>query len=196
MYLKEKVKNTIVIEKSEFICYLKRCNDVEEFREFLNSVKKYHYDATHHCSAYISKDVKRSNDDGEPSGTAGMPILNALEKRNMEDTGAVVVRYFGGIKLGAGGLIRAYSNATLKAIDIAKKVEKISIKKYELKVSYEISSRIDYYLRNNTQLIDTIYDVDVTYIYATNDDIEDKILEYTKGIRPVYLENIDIEVDV
>ncbi|MGN1053872.1 MAG: YigZ family protein [Erysipelotrichaceae bacterium] len=196
MYLKEKVKNTIVIEKSEFICYLKRCNDVEEFKEFLNSVKKYHYDATHHCSAYISKDVKRSNDDGEPSGTAGMPILNVLEKRNMEDTGAVVVRYFGGIKLGAGGLIRAYSNATLKAIDIAKKVEKISIRKYELKVSYEISSRIDYYLRNNTQLIDTIYDVDVTYIYATNDDIEDKILEYTKGIRPVYLENIDIEVDV
>lgn len=196
MYLKEKVKNTIVIEKSEFICYLKRCNDVEEFKEFLNSVKKYHYDATHHCSAYISKDVKRSNDDGEPSGTAGMPILNALEKRNMEDTGAIVVRYFGGIKLGAGGLIRAYSNATLKAIDIAKKVEKISIRKYELKVSYEISSRIDYYLRNNTQLIDTIYDVDVTYIYATNDDIEDKILEYTKGIRPVYLENIDIEVDV
>lgn len=196
MYLKEKVKNTIVIEKSEFICYLKRCNDVEEFKEFLNSVKKYHYDATHHCSAYISKDVKRSNDDGEPSGTAGMPILNALEKRNMEDTGAVVVRYFGGIKLGAGGLIRAYSNATLKAIDIAKKIEKISIRKYELKVSYEISSRIDYYLRNNTQLIDTIYDVDVTYIYATNDDIEDKILEYTKGIRPVYLENIDIEVDV
>ena len=196
MYLKEKVKNTIVIEKSEFICYLKRCNDVEEFKEFLNSVKKYHYDATHHCSAYISKAVKRSNDDGEPSGTAGMPILNALEKRNMEDTGAVVVRYFGGIKLGAGGLIRAYSNATLKAIDIAKKVEKISIRKYELKVSYEISSRIDYYLRNNTQLIDTIYDVDVTYIYATNDDIEDKILEYTKGIRPVYLENIDIEVDV
>ena len=196
MYLKEKVKNTIVIEKSEFICYLKRCNDVEEFKEFLNSVKKYHYDATHHCSAYISKDVKRSNDDGEPSGTAGMPILNALEKRNMEDTGAVVVRYFGGIKLGAGGLIRAYSNATLKAIDIAKKVEKISIRKYELKVSYEISSRIDYYLRNNTQLIDTIYDVDVTYIYATNDDIEDKILEYTKGIRPVYLENIEIEVDV
>ena len=177
MYLKEKVKNTIVIEKSEFICYLKRCNDVEEFKD-------------------ISKDVKRSNDDGEPSGTAGMPILNALEKRNMEDTGAVVVRYFGGIKLGAGGLIRAYSNATLKAIDIAKKVEKISIRKYELKVSYEISSRIDYYLRNNTQLIDTIYDVDVTYIYATNDDIEDKILEYTKGIRPVYLENIDIEVDV
>ena len=196
MYLKEKVKNTIVIEKSEFICYLKRCNDVEEFKEFLNSVKKYHYDATHHCSAYISKDVKRSNDDGEPSGTAGMPILNALEKRNMEDTGAVVVRYFGGIKLGAGGLIRAYSNATLKAIDIAKKVEKISIRKYELTVSYEISSRIDYYLRNNTQLVDTIYDVDVTYIYATNDDIEDKILEYTKGIRPVYLENIDIEVDV
>ena len=196
MYLKEKVKNTIVIEKSEFICYLKRCNDVEEFKEFLNSVKKYHYDATHHCSAYISKDVKRSNDDGEPSGTAGMPILNALEKRNMEDTGAVVVRYFGGIKLGAGGLIRAYSNATLKAIDIAKKVEKISIRKYELKVSYEISSRIDYYMRNNTQLIDTIYDVDVTYIYATNDDIEDKILEYTKGMRPVYLENIDIEVDV
>ena len=196
MYLKEKVKNTIVIEKSEFICYLKRCNDVEEFKEFLNSVKKYHYDATHHCSAYISKDVKRSNDDGEPSGTAGMPILNALEKRNMEDTGAVVVRYFGGIKLGAGGLIRAYSNATLKAIDIAKKIVKISIRKYELKVSYEISSRIDYYLRNNTQLIDTIYDVDVTYIYATNDDIEDKILEYTKGIRPVYLENIDIEVDV
>ena len=196
MYLKEKVKNTIDIEKSEFICYLKRCNDVEEFKEFLNSVKKYHYDATHHCSAYISKDVKRSNDDGEPSGTAGMPILNALEKRNMEDTGAVVVRYFGGIKLGAGGLIRAYSNATLKAIDIAKKIEKISIRKYELKVSYEISSRIDYYLRNNTQLIDTIYDVDVTYIYATNDDIEDKILEYTKGIRPVYHENIDIEVDV
>lgn len=196
MYLKEPIKHTIVIEKSEFICYLYPCKDVDEFKEFLNLVKKKHYDATHHCSAFISSDIKRSNDDGEPSGTAGMPILNALEKRGMLDTAAVVVRYFGGIKLGAGGLIRAYSRATLEALDNAKIIDRINIHKFELKVPYDVSNKIDYYLRSNTKVIDTVYDIDVKYIYLTNDDIIDKILEFTRGIKPSYLEDIMIDVDV
>lgn len=196
MYLKEPCIHKIVIEKSEFICYLRRCDDVEDFKDFVNAVKKKHYDATHNCSAFISKDIKRSNDDGEPSGTAGMPMLNALEKRGMENTACVVTRYFGGIKLGAGGLIRAYSKAVLEALDNAKLVNLISLPKYELTIPYDIANKIDYYLRSNTNIIDVIYDVDVKYIYTTSNNLDDTILEYTKGIKPIYLEDVIAEVDV
>lgn len=196
MYLKEPIKHTIVIEKSEFICYLARINDVEGYKELLSRIKKEHYNATHHCSAYISKDTKRSSDDGEPAGTAGVPILSALEKRGMEDTAAIVVRYFGGIKLGTGGLIRAYGSAVTSALDKAKFIELVNISKYELKLPYELSNKIDYFLRTNTEVLDTIYDLDVTYIYITNDKLEDKIMEFTKGLKPTYLGDVEIEKEV
>lgn len=187
MYLKDEVISTITIEKSKFICYAKHLKTETEFKEYLTMIKKKHYDATHVCSGFISNNIKRSNDDGEPSGTAGAPILNVLEKSNLNEMCALVVRYFGGVKLGAGGLIRAYSNAVSEAISKGELVEDKIYPQYELKLNYETANKIERYIKNNTILVDTKYDTDITYIFAL-DDINkiETIKEYTKGIEPVY----------
>ncbi|MGT2800922.1 YigZ family protein [Streptococcus marmotae] len=102
------------IKKSRFICHLKRVKTEDEARDFINYIKKEHYRATHNCSAFIlgeQMEIKRSSDDGEPSGTAGVPMLTVLENNHLTNVVAVVTRYFGGVKLGAGGLIRAYAGA-------------------------------------------------------------------------------------
>ncbi|HEK9986389.1 TPA: YigZ family protein [Streptococcus equi subsp. zooepidemicus] len=114
------------IKKSRFICQIKRVYTEEEARAFIADIKKKHYKANHSCSAMIIGDkgqTKRSNDDGEPSGTAGIPMLSVLERQELTNLVAVVTRYFGGIKLGAGGLIRAYSGVTAAAIQALKVVE-------------------------------------------------------------------------
>lgn len=107
------------IKKSRFICHIKRVTTEEEARNFIQAVKKEHYKATHNCSAFIlgeQSEIKRSSDDGEPSGTAGVPMLGVLENHQLTNVCAVVTRYFGGIKLGAGGLIRAYAGSVALAI--------------------------------------------------------------------------------
>ena len=110
-------RKEIVIEKSRFICSLKKVHSEAEAQEFIKAVKKEFWDATHNCSAYIVDDLaQRSSDDGEPSGTAGIPMLEVLRKNGLTETAAVVTRYFGGIKLGAGGLVRAYSGSVAGAV--------------------------------------------------------------------------------
>ena len=119
-------RQEIVIEKSRFICTLKKVHSEAEAQEFIKTIKKEFWDATHNCSAYIVDEMaQRSSDDGEPSGTAGLPMLEVLRKNKLTNTAAVVTRYFGGIKLGAGGLVRAYTNSVaeaVKATGIAQKV--------------------------------------------------------------------------
>ena len=185
MYFKKEEINTIIISKSRFICYMKRVKSEDEYREYLNAIRKKHYDASHVCSAFKCDNIQRSSDDGEPSGTAGAPILNVLNKNNLNEMCALVVRYFGGIKLGAGGLIRAYSNAVSECIKIAELVEEYEYPLYELKLSYEAANKIDYYLRNNTIVTDTQYDSEITYKFALDDENKlETIKEYTKGINP------------
>ena len=107
------------IKKSRFICHAKRVNSEEEARAFITAIKKEHYKATHNCSAFIigeRSEIKRTSDDGEPSGTAGVPMLGVLENHNLTNVCVVVTRYFGGIKLGAGGLIRAYAGSVALAV--------------------------------------------------------------------------------
>lgn len=115
-----------IIKKSRFICSLFRIKNEEEGKRILTELKKQHYKANHSCSAMIigeNSEIKRSSDDGEPSGTAGIPILSVLEKQELTNILAVVTRYFGGIKLGTGGLIRAYSSVTASAIKQTEIVE-------------------------------------------------------------------------
>src|SRR5690606_36119864 len=110
--VKQAGSHEIIIQKSRFIGYVERVNTENEANEFIQKIKKQHYNATHNCSAYIIGDhdqIQKANDDGEPSGTAGIPMLEVLKRLNLKNTAVVVTRYFGGIKLGAGGLIRAYS---------------------------------------------------------------------------------------
>ncbi len=125
--IKKNVQKEIVIEKSRFICTLKKAGDEETAAQAIRELKKQYWDATHNCSAYIigeNMEYQRSSDDGEPSGTAGAPMLEVLKKRGLHNVLAVVTRYFGGIKLGAGGLVRAYTNSVASAIEEAGLAEK------------------------------------------------------------------------
>jgi len=195
MYLKEEVCNTIVIDKSKFITFLKRVKTEEEFKTYLALIKKKYYDASHVCSAFISGNIKRSNDDGEPSGTAGSPMLNALEKNNVDEICALTVRYFGGIKLGAGGLIRAYSTSVSEALNSAKLIEEKEFVKYELKLTYELANKIEHFMKTQTILLDTLYDTDITFVFCLKDEsLLTKIVEYTKGITPKQNGTITLEI--
>ena len=185
MYVKDETSNTFVIEKSRFITYVKHITSEEDYKQYLKEIKKKHYDATHVCSALICGNIKRSNDDGEPSGTAGMPILNVLDKQNLDYTCVLVVRYFGGIKLGAGGLIRAYSNATSLALEKAIIVEDIKYPKYKIELSYELANKVDNFLIKNTLYLQKEYSEKVTIYYCLIPQASnDKIIELTKGIDP------------
>lgn len=115
-------ESEIVIQKSRFIAQVDRAANEEEAKAFVQRIKKRHWNATHNCSAYVigeGNGVQKANDDGEPGGTAGVPILEVLLKKGLRDTVVVVTRYFGGIKLGAGGLIRAYGRAAAEGIESA-----------------------------------------------------------------------------
>lgn len=139
----------IEIEKSRFICYVNRVFSELEAKEYIQTIKKLHPTATHHCSAFLigeHQELQRSNDDGEPSGTAGVPILECLKKNQMEDIVAVVVRYFGGIKLGTGGLIRAYSKSVSENLKIAPKTRLQKVNRYLIAIGYDMLGRFDYYI--------------------------------------------------
>lgn len=124
-------RQEIVIEKSRFICTLKKVNSEAEAQEFIKAIKKEFWDATHNCSAYIVDEMaQRSSDDGEPSGTAGLPMLEVLRKNKLTNTAAVVTRYFGGIKLGAGGLVRAYTNSVAEAVRATGIAQKVLISRF------------------------------------------------------------------
>ena len=112
--------HTIILKKSEFITELYRVFSVDEFNTILKDAKKRHPKATHICTAYRIQQFEKSNDDGEPSGTAGLPMLEVLRKQNIIDVCALVIRYYGGIQLGAGGLTRAYSGSVAQAIEKVK----------------------------------------------------------------------------
>ena len=124
-------RQEIVIEKSRFICTLKKVHSEAEAQEFIKTIKKEFWDATHNCSAYIVDEMaQRSSDDGEPSGTAGLPMLEVLRKNKLTNTAAVVTRYFGGIKLGAGGLVRAYTNSVAEAVKTTGIAQKVLVSKF------------------------------------------------------------------
>lgn len=124
-------RQEIVIEKSRFICTLKKVNSEAEAQEFIKTIKKEFWDATHNCSAYILDEMaQRSSDDGEPSGTAGLPMLEVLRKNKLTNTAAVVTRYFGGIKLGAGGLVRAYTNSVAEAVRATGVAQKVLVSRF------------------------------------------------------------------
>ena len=129
--IKDNIQNELVVKKSKFICNLIKVKTQEEAENMIKKMKKKYYDARHNCVAYRVMEneqiVEKSSDDGEPSGTAGGPMLNILKKNNLCNILVVVTRYFGGILLGTGGLVRAYSDVTLQAIDSIEKVEKFNL---------------------------------------------------------------------
>lgn len=143
-------------KKSKFIGYAFKVENEEEALEILEKIKKKHNDATHNCSAYIigeDKLIQRYNDDGEPSGTAGVPILEVLKKEDLTNIMVIVTRYFGGILLGAGGLVRAYTKGAKIAIDASKKVEMTEYNNISIKYDYTYHGSIQNYLIKNQHII-------------------------------------------
>lgn len=140
MRIKETYENTIIIQKSEFITRIFRVDSLDEIEEKLAYIRKKHYDARHNCYAYIlgdNQEIQKASDDGEPSKTAGAPMLEVLKKNNMTNILAVVTRYFGGILLGAGGLVRAYSSSVSECLKKAKLYETKLQERFTLTTSYQ-----------------------------------------------------------
>ena len=146
--IKENISNEIIINKSRFITYIYKVNSILEVNNILNELKCKYKDATHYCFAYIIGNIKRFNDDGEPSHTAGMPILNVLESKDLNNVLAVVIRYFGGIKLGAGGLVRAYTNSVTKALKEENIIPLKKIIKKRIVFDYSNINNINYILKD------------------------------------------------
>ncbi|WP_148881736.1 YigZ family protein [Streptococcus sp. Marseille-P7376] len=177
------------IKKSRFICHAKRVYLEEEARDFIAAIKKEHYKATHNCSAFIvgeKSEIKRTSDDGEPSGTAGVPMLGVMENHQVTNVCFVVTRYFGGIKLGAGGLIRAYAGIVALAI---KEIGLIEIKEQaglHLKMSYSQYQNFDNFLKAEDLIeFDTEFtDLVATTIYIDKQEKEtlvQKLVEFFNG---------------
>ena len=177
------------IKKSRFICHVKRVYSEEEARDFITAIKKEHYKATHNCSAFIvgeRSEIKRTSDDGEPSGTAGVPMLGVLENHNLTNVCVVVTRYFGGIKLGAGGLIRAYAGSVALAV---KEIGIIEIKEQAgiaIQMSYAQYQEYGNFLREHKLLeLETNFTDQVdTMIYVNKEEKENikaALVEFFNG---------------
>ena len=181
------------IKKSRFICNVARVNSEEEAKDFIAGLQKEHRKANHNCFAYMVGDkdqVQRESDNGEPSGTAGVPILEALKLVHVHNVCAVVTRYFGGIKLGAGGLIRAYSNTTTAGIEAAGLVQRIKQKTLILTVDYATHDQLTYFLKQEKLTIaNEEYGVDVKVTIYVD---EDRLTEVTDKLRDHFNDRIPV----
>lgn len=175
----------IVEKKSKFIANIAYVENVEKAEKKIKEIKKKYYDAKHNCIAYRvieeGKIIEKSNDDGEPSGTAGGPMLNILQKNNLCNLVIVVTRYFGGILLGTGGLVRAYSEATQKVIEKSIKVSKVQGVEIEINLDYSYLEIFKYYCKNN--------EINITKV----DYYEDIILkiEVENNKKKIFLKDIE-----
>ena len=160
-------QNQIDIKKSQFICRLYPAQTESEAKEIIAKISAEYKDATHNCSAYYVSDGEGYDDDGEPGGTAGRPMLNVLKKNELQNSVAIVTRYFGGIKLGAGGLVRAYSKSVLETLAIAEIVEMEKYHIFNFKFDYQHIKLVDSDLRSQKiDIIDKTYDEAVNYKIA------------------------------
>ena len=184
-----------IVEKSTFIGYAKPIKTEEEAIEFVNEIKKKHKDATHNVWAYTvgeNMNIQRYSDDGEPQGTAGIPTLEVIKKEDLRDVVVVVTRYFGGIKLGAGGLVRAYTKGAKVGIEAGIVIEKVKYTEVKIKIEYTQLGKIQNEIMNlGFTVKDTIYSDDVEIIvYSKVEDVEslkDRIIDITSGTADVSL---------
>lgn len=188
--IKDYIENTLIIKNSKFITIIYHIANIDDVNKYMNIVKDKYKDATHYCYAYILPNTIKCSDDGEPSGTAGKPILDVLSKHNLNFVLAIVVRYFGGIKLGAGGLIRAYSKCISSCLNNANIMKLVLGKNIDIYFDYKDINDIDLLLTNckiNTKNYqDTInYNVDIP------NDILDILSSKYKVIvnKDVYIKN-------
>ncbi|MFR7590986.1 MAG: IMPACT family protein [Longibaculum sp.] len=179
--VKEYTTHTIIIKKSEFICHLIPCSDINLAKKLIEEYSDP--SATHNCVAYIIGAHERAHDDGEPSQTAGMPMLNVLKMQGLTNIIAIVTRHFGGIKLGAGGLTRAYSQSVAETLKHAQIVEKELVDLYQITIDYSYTRKFEHLLKQlNIKCIFQEYNEQVSYqCYLKNHDFLNQIQELTNN---------------
>lgn len=181
---------TEIIKKSRFIAYVKPIETVEEATEFIDLIKKKHWNASHNVPVYVLGDkfqIQKFSDDGEPSGTAGLPVLEILKKEGITNVVVVITRFFGGVKLGTGGLVRAYSHTAKKALEEAKIIEMVEYKSISVIINYTIHGKIQNYLSLNENffLKDTVY----------SDHVELKMMVKTDEVELFKSKVVDLTSD-
>lgn len=196
--VKKSASDSFEEKKSEFIGYVKRVTTEEEAKEFVAQIKGMHKQARHNCYAYIvgkNMGIQRYSDDGEPQGTAGIPILEVIKKQEFTDCAVVVTRYFGGVLLGAGGLTRAYTKGAAIAIDAAGVVEKIDGVRLSIDIDYDLYGKIQYLCaQNNWHIEDTEFTDGVRiYILAMASEIEKIEKEITEATSAKAIMSKDME---
>ena len=202
--IKEYKAASFVERKSRFISYTMPVYTEEEAICFLNSIRKKHYDATHNCYAYIlgeNSEIQRSSDDGEPSGTAGIPILEVLKKESLTNTIVVVTRYFGGIMLGAGGLIRAYTEGAAQVINASGAIAVKPFIKYFIKTDYSSLGKIQFeagkkgYILQDIEYTETV-GITILAPLEKKDDLIQDVNNWTLGEGLIkYLEIEMLKID-
>ena len=193
--IREYGEDSFIEKKSEFIGYAKRVENEEEAKAFVAEIKSKHKQARHNCWAYVigeNMGIQRYSDDGEPQGTAGIPILEVMKKSDITDCAVVVTRYFGGILLGAGGLTRAYTKGASIALKAGGVVEKVQGVKVSLHLDYDMIGKVQYFCgQNNWHIEDTEYtDKVIVHILAevsVADEIEKEAIEPIQTLKTNYL---------
>ncbi|MCM1285624.1 MAG: YigZ family protein [Acetobacter sp.] len=181
-------KDEFIEKKSRFIGYVKPVKTQQEATDFINSIKSKHWDASHNVSAYVLREnnIQRSSDDGEPSGTAGVPVLDVLLKENLVDVCVVVTRYFGGVLLGAGGLIRAYSHGSKIAVNAGNIITMAPCKLLKTEVDYSFYDKLNNLLNDfGANIISSDFSDKVTIEFSLKFDLVDgfssKLIESSFG---------------
>lgn len=203
--VKEQGEHEIIIQKSRFIAHISRVETEEAAQQFIQEIKKKHWNASHNCSAYLigeHNQIQKANDDGEPSGTAGVPMLEVLKKRDLRDTVVVVTRYFGGIKLGAGGLIRAYGKSTTEGLNAVGVVERKLMTIMHVEADYSWLGKLENELRSSVYQLKEIHYSDQIEIevYVEDSEVEkfsEWIIDMTNGQAAILEgEKLYLEVDM
>jgi|YNPMSStandDraft_2_1061718.scaffolds.fasta_scaffold00885_4 uncharacterized YigZ family protein len=186
IFEKDNIENNLEINKSKFICIVKKINSKEDFDIFIENVKKKYPKATHYVPVYRfidnGKIVYYFSDDGEPSKTAGFPVYNIIEKNDIINIGVCIVRYFGGIKLGTGGLVKAYSKVFLDILQNNKLKEFKVYKKYEIIIDIKLINVVNYFLnKNEIKILEKYFGEDVIYKIEVNEKDENLLLNFIKN---------------
>ncbi len=196
-HIKNEVISEIEIKKSKFFGILSPASSIEEAREILSDVRKRYPNASHYCTAMSFGNIQRSNDDGEPSGTAGLPMLECLRHKELDNVVMIVVRYFGGTLLGTGGLVKAYQQSTLSAIALATLTIPVETGQYEITVPYDLISRVENLLQKQAVIIDRQYHEQITFVYQSENDLASRFQEITNGhYAPLYQKTLIVEKEV
>lgn len=189
--IKNNIEDELIIKNSKFITNIFRINNSNDIEKYLTQIKNKYSDATHNCYAYIYENIRKCSDDGEPSGTSGIPMLQVLEKKEISNLLVIVTRYFGGIKLGASGLIRAYTSSVTTALDKVDLVELIKGNNIDIIFNYDIIKKIDYLLKDKT-ILEKKFNNDIRYnLNVDNDTLE--LLKKIKDIKVIINNEIYIE---